>query len=247
MTRYPVIDFHSHILPKMDDGSKGTDMSLEMLQRMKNYGCDLVVSTSHYYRMNEDIPDFLARRTASYRHLCARIREEPEWNVPSIALGSEVAFFFGIESEENLGKLCIGDTDILLLEMPFAPWSIYEFNAVSALCYDRRFRVILAHYERFAEFQKGNEIYDRILELPVIVQINAESLQSKFGWNSKRWIRMFEEGRAKLLGTDAHNLTSRAPNLDIARETLRTKLSADVLDRIDEFGFRLLADGAHKR
>ncbi|MBQ3708567.1 MAG: capsular polysaccharide biosynthesis protein [Clostridia bacterium] len=247
MTRYPVIDFHSHILPKMDDGSKGTDMSLEMLQRMKNYGCDLVVSTSHYYRMNEDIPDFLARRTASYRHLCARIREEPEWNVPSIALGSEVAFFFGIESEENLGKLCIGDTDILLLEMPFAPWSIYEFNAVSALCYDRRFRVILAHYERFAEFQKGNEIYDRILKLPVIVQINAESLQSKFGWNSKRWIRMFEEGRAKLLGTDAHNLTSRAPNLDVARETLRTKLSADVLDRIDEFGFRLLADGAHKR
>ncbi len=247
MTRYPVIDFHSHSLPKIDDGSKSTAMSLEMLQRMKNYGCDLVVSTSHYYRKNEEISDFLERRTASYRHLCTRIREEPEWNVPSIALGSEVAFFFGIETDEDLGKLCIGDTDILLLEMPFAPWSVYEFNAVSALCYDRRFRVILAHYERFAEFQKGNEIYDRILELPVIVQINAESLQSKFGWNSKRWIRMFEEGRAQLLGTDAHNLTSRAPNLDLAREILRSKVSGDILARIDEFGFRLLADGAHKR
>ena len=85
MTRYPVIDFHSHILPKIDDGSKSTAMSLEMLQRMKNYGCDLVVSTSHYYRKNEEISDFLERRTASYRHLCTRIREEPEWTVPSIA------------------------------------------------------------------------------------------------------------------------------------------------------------------
>ena len=247
MTRYPVIDFHSHILPKMDDGSKSTDMSLEMLQRMKNYGCDLVVSTSHYYRKDEDIPDFLARRAASYKRLCQRIREELEWNVPSIALGAEVAFFFGIEEEENLGRLCIGDTNILLLEMPFAPWSTYEINAVSALCYDRRFRVILAHYERFAEFQKGNETYERILELPVIVQINAESLQSKFGWNSKRWIRMFEEGRAELLGTDAHNLTSRAPNLDLARETLRTKVSEDVLRRIDAFGFHLLSDGAQRK
>ena len=247
MTRYPVIDFHSHILPKMDDGSKSTDMSLEMLQRMKATGCDLVVSTSHYYRKNEEISDFLERRTASYCHLCTRIREEPEWNVPSIALGAEVAFFFGMEEEEDLAKLCIGDTDLLLLEMPFAPWSIYEINTVSALCYDRRFRVILAHYERFAEFQKGNEIYERILELPVIVQINAESLQSKFGWNSKRWLRMYEEGRAQLLGTDAHNLTSRAPNLDLARETIRTKISEEALARIDEYGFRLLADRAHKR
>ncbi len=247
MTRYPVIDFHSHILPKMDDGSKSTDMSLEMLQRMKNTGCDLVVSTSHYYRKDEEISAFLERRTASYLRLCTRIREEPEWNVPSIALGAEVAFFFGIEEERDLSKLCIGDTNLLLLEMPFAPWSIYEINAVSALCYDRGFRVILAHYERFAEFQKGNEIYDRILNLPVIVQINAESLQSKFGWNSKRWLRMFEEGRARLLGTDAHNLTSRPPNLDLARETLRTKVSEEVLAGIDEFGFRLLAERTHRR
>jgi hypothetical protein len=58
---------------------------------------------------------------------------------------------------------------------------------------------------------------------------------------------MYEEGRAQLLGTDAHNLTSRAPNLDLARETIRTKISEEALARIDEYGFRLLADRAHKR
>ena len=216
-------------------------MSFEMLRRMKRYGCDLVVSTSHYYRKDESIPAFLARRQASWHRLCETATGE---ELPSIALGAEVAFFFGIETEKDLGKLCIGDTDLLLLEMPFAPWTAYEMNAVSALCFDRKFRVILAHYERFAAFQKSNELYERILDLPVIVQINAESLTHRFA--SKKWLAMFEKGRAQLLGSDAHNLTSRPPNLDLGREAIRSRLSEETLRRIDRYGFRLLKEGAER-
>lgn len=38
--QYLTIDFHSHVLPSMDDGSQDSDMSVEMLRRMGEMGVD---------------------------------------------------------------------------------------------------------------------------------------------------------------------------------------------------------------
>ena len=62
-----VIDFHSHVLPGMDDGSKSVEMSLAMLHAMKAGRTDLVVASSHYYGHKESIDAFLKRRA----HACA--------------------------------------------------------------------------------------------------------------------------------------------------------------------------------
>ena len=40
-----MIDFHSHILPGMDDGSKSTQESLEMLDMLRAQGVDTVAAT----------------------------------------------------------------------------------------------------------------------------------------------------------------------------------------------------------
>ena len=44
-----IIDFHSHFLPGIDDGSKDTEMSLSMLSQMRASGVDAVIATSHFY------------------------------------------------------------------------------------------------------------------------------------------------------------------------------------------------------
>ena len=43
-----MIDFHSHILPEIDDGSKSYEESVEMLEEARRAGFDAVISTSHY-------------------------------------------------------------------------------------------------------------------------------------------------------------------------------------------------------
>jgi len=239
MDRLPVVDFHSHILPKMDDGSRSTEMSIEMLHRMKAGGTDIVVSTSHYYGHKEEIDSFLSRREASFR----RLSEALDDDCPEIRLGAEAAFYFGIEKEPELERLCIRGTNVLLLEMPFSAWTNYELNAVTSLCCDRDLTVVLAHYERFVDFQKNNEMLERILRLPLYVQINAETLLPMF--SRRRWLAMFREGRAHLLGSDAHNLTDRAPNLHEARSVLHKKLGDGALRRIDEIASSLLAAEAY--
>ena len=49
MERSGVIDFHSHVLPGIDDGSRDVEMSLAMLREMRAQGVDVCVATPHFY------------------------------------------------------------------------------------------------------------------------------------------------------------------------------------------------------
>ena len=65
-----MIDFHTHILPKMDDGSRGTEESLRMLREESSQGISAVVLTPHYYAEKET-PEEVAElfRTTGFSRL----------------------------------------------------------------------------------------------------------------------------------------------------------------------------------
>ena len=44
-----LIDFHTHILPRIDDGSGSSQESLELLALEKEQGVDRIVFTPHFY------------------------------------------------------------------------------------------------------------------------------------------------------------------------------------------------------
>ena len=52
-----MIDFHSHILPTIDDGSTGMDETINLIKEAKQAGFTKIISTSHYiegyYESNE--------------------------------------------------------------------------------------------------------------------------------------------------------------------------------------------------
>ena len=43
-----MIDFHNHILPNIDDGSKSLEMTINMLREAEKQGITDVVNTTHY-------------------------------------------------------------------------------------------------------------------------------------------------------------------------------------------------------
>ena len=44
-----MIDFHTHILPGIDDGAKDVSVSAAMLEMEKEQGVNEIVLTPHYY------------------------------------------------------------------------------------------------------------------------------------------------------------------------------------------------------
>lgn len=88
----------------------------------------------------------------------------------------------------------------MLLEMPFVTWSDSVVQEVRDLIEKRHFHIILAHIERFLQIP-GNKPYVRqILELPVTVQVNAETLLD-FRQKGKM-LKMFKKGQAHIIGSD---------------------------------------------
>lgn len=224
--RYPVVDLHTHILPQMDDGSRSVEMSLELLRNLRKQGATVVCCTSHYYAMQESIDRYVERRKAAFNALFPKM----DRSMPSLVLGAEVAWFRNM-SRYDLKPLCLGEGRTLLLEMPFSDWSQQVVEEVISLVLDRDYRIILVHPERFC-FSKGNRRYlERLAELPIAFQVNADTF---LDWRTrKQGLSLLETTRFPLLGSDTHNLTSRAPHLGKAREIIEKKLGKEFLQRIE--------------
>lgn len=144
-----VIDFHSHILPGIDDGARNLETSLAMLRQVSSQGVDYMIATPHFYASHDRVDAFLNRREDAYNSLKEAVHKESLSDVPQILTGSEVAFFDGISKAELIEDLTIQNTRVLLLEMPFAPWTSQNIHEVEVLVRDRGFNVLIAHLERF--------------------------------------------------------------------------------------------------
>ncbi len=214
-----MIDFHTHVLPGMDDGSDSVEMSLSMLKRMGT-ATDTVVATPHFYLDKESIDSFLQRRKAAFDALHACMDE----TMPHMLLGAEVLFFEELSYLENVRELAIGATNYLLLEMPFSPWSNRTFNALYNLIAKCGLVPIIAHVERYLSLQDPQKI-ERLFSMEILIQMNASYLLQRS--TRRKALQFLKKNQVHLLGSDCHNLTSRPPDLAEAYALLEKKLGPE--------------------
>lgn len=218
-------------MPQIDDGSDSVETSARMLQSMAEHGVQSVCATPHFYRERMDVDTFLERRAAAWQKLQPAIQSVPV----SVVLAAEVAYYSGISEEKDLQRLCVEGTHTLLLEMPYSDWNSFQIDEVMSLAWDSGFDVVLVHPERLAT-GTNNRWLDRLYSLSM--QVNAGALRH---WRTRKGALEILENTAKpLLGSDCHNLKSRAPNLWEGRNVVERKLGRDFLAEMDENARALL-------
>ena len=227
-----MIDWHSHILPGMDDGSKDAAESVSMLGMQASQGVQTVVATPHFYANDETIDSFLERRSKAMEDLKAQLPE----NAPKILMGAEVRYYQGISRLEGLKKLTVEGSKLLLLEMPRGVWTESMVRELVELSGKSSVRIVLAHVERYMKLQKQS-VWDRIMESGILMQVNANFFTS---FASKRKaLTLLEGGVVQFIGSDCHNTTTRPPLLGKAFEIIRKKLGDDYLDQMKQYGYSL--------
>lgn len=217
-------DFHAHLLPGIDDGSDCVETSLAMLDMWRRQGIGRVCATPHFDGERTTPERFLRRRDDAWRALRAAMDAEH----PEILLGAEVSFFSGISGAEDLPRLCLAGTDLLLLEMPFVRWTDRMLEEVADI---RRRGVVpvAAHLERYLALNPRRTIR-RFLEMDILVQCNAAFFLS-FRTAGKA-LSLLRTEKVHFLGSDAHNITSRPPNLRAALDRIERKLGPAAIDRL---------------
>lgn len=228
-----MIDFHSHFLPNIDDGSSSVEESIAMLRASYDYGVDVMCATPHFRAQKESPASFLKRRDEAFNRLPKDLD-----GVPQILLGAEVYYFDGISRSESVKDLRLQGTDYILIEMPFTRWSENVVKDVCSIKNRLHLTPYLAHIERYLKYQKGTNYIETIMESGALIQSNA-AFFLEFSTSHKA-MKMLKNDEINLLASDTHNMGVRKPDLGPAREKIEKKLGRGVLDRVDNLGREII-------
>jgi protein-tyrosine phosphatase len=212
-------EHHCHILPQIDDGSRSVEMSLKMIGMMRAQGVNEIFATPHFYAHREkDIASYLAKRQAAFQKLA-----DADASNASIRLGAEVAIEHGISQMKGIEQLRLGDTDYILLELPYGSFSHWQLEEINEIACEYGLTPIIAHIHRYLDDYSRDEM-DEVLRTDAVFQINNEAFGNH---KEKKFVKsLIRDGYPYLFGSDAHNLDDRRPNWDL----LKKKVRQDVLD-----------------
>jgi len=235
-------DIHTHILPQNDDGSTSSAESLEMLQALYSQGVSRVALTPHFKANGDEPARFFKRRNTSASRLLERLNELSKRDasaakrIPDIYLGAEVTFFNAMSNVDELSDMCLSGTRYLLVEMPFEKWTVSMIEELYLLSSKQNIIPIIAHVDRYFGYF-SDDILDDMISNGVKVQVNAEAFLSF--WYRRRALGLLSSGKVNFIGSDAHNMGSRAPNIDKAVAEIEKKLGKDALEQIIKNGDEL--------
>ena len=233
-----VIDFHTHILPFVDDGSDSLETSLEMLRMLNEQGVKRVVATPHFYA-NHDLPENFLEKRAEAKNKFLKYIEAYD-NLPDVSVGAEVYFFEGISVCEYLSDMAIENTKYIMVEMPFKHWSDRNLQELAGIYQKRGLTPIIAHIDRYIRPFGYKKLFDRLENLPVIIQVNASFFTNKA---TRRFaLSLFRQGRIQLIGSDCHNLTSRKPNISEALQIIERFLGNKAISHINYFEHKIISE-----
>ena len=221
-------DFHSHCLPNIDDGANDLKTSLAMLRASAKQGVKRVVATPHFYIGQHSVEEFLKDRQKAYDEIKPHLTK----GMPEVLLGAEVLIREGI-SRHDLRPLCLQDTDILLVEMPFAPPPYWLLEELEALVNEQGLTLMFAHLDRYLAWYSNNQ-FDMLMDLPdAIMQVNADSVADKRFFPSL--LRHLPNTHRMVLGSDMHNTKDRISRMEKAMKVLSKKREGRLwLERIEQ-------------
>jgi len=227
------IDFHTHILPGIDDGARDVNMSLKMLSTLQKQGVGVVAVTPHLYWHRQPLSEFILNRQEALNVLLANQYE----GMPIIVPGAEVYIEHGIRYED-VRPLCYADTNYILLELPYSNYQNWFLEEVYHLCLTRSVIPVFAHLDRYIDMYSENAMEEILDYQDAVIQINQEAILD--GEHRNTVLKWIKEGRPVVFGSDCHDLKYRTSRELCLQAILKSKLGKDWLEDYEKFTLNLI-------
>lgn len=224
-----MIDFHTHILPNVDDGAKNIEDTYRLLEEAKKAGFDSVISTSHY--MEEYYEVGVEKREQLIKEISEELLNK---NIDlKLYLGNEIYITENIVTLLKEKKATtINDTKYVLFEFPLNTKPMNMFDII----YDMlgyKIIPILAHPERYSFIQKDPDIVYDLIEAGVLMQVNYGSILGMYGESAKFIARkLFENDMVHFLGSDVHRVNSVYKKVPEALEKIIEIIGEEKLEEL---------------
>jgi protein-tyrosine phosphatase len=202
-------DIHAHILPDVDDGSQGWEMTLEMCRLAQQDGIAYIVASPHANeRFSFDRP--------RYQAMLDYLQEQ----FPAIQFSLGCDFNCSYDNVEdavkNPSRYTIGDSVFVLTEFNAfaAPRQIIEVVSVLGMA---GIVCIVTHPERMPLIAQFPDFPEQLVQAGALIQITANALTGFWGRRvQKAAERLLKKGLVFVIASDAHDTTGRTPILSEA-------------------------------
>lgn len=226
-----MVDFHTHILPDMDDGVDTAKEAAQILSVLYQNGFTDVVLSSHYYSNREDMKEYLSRRSSSFAVLKAALEG---YTVPRLHLGAEVYLTSLLFNNTDLSPLTLnGKGAYMLTELPYDQKLAATTAAnLERLVYVRGITPVLAHIERYPYLLDRKELLP-LLEMGCRVQINFRAFTVPA--YKRKLKKLVKYGLIDALGTDVHSANGFKQEIAMCVSAVKENYGAEFLYGISNY------------
>lgn len=224
-----MIDFHTHIIPNIDDGSRSIEETFNLIKEAKEVGFDGIVLTSHYIEnyYETDAPE---------RDVWVKAISD---NLKSTGIETDLYLANEIYLSENMMNLLIegkastiNNSSYVLFEMPLNVEPMNLYDVIYSL-QENKIIPVLAHPERYSFVQKEPELINDLIEKGVLMQANYGSILGQYGEKAEIIVRkFFEANMIHFLGSDVHRQNTIYKRIPKALNEIRDIVGAEKLEEL---------------
>ena len=220
-----MIDFHSHILPNIDDGSRSLEQSIEIVNEAKNAGFTKIISTSHY------LEDYYECEEQERAKLLKQLQD----NVQGIELylGNEIYITDNmIQLIKDKKASTINNSRYVLFEFPLSTKAMNDKEVIYRLI-EQGYVPVVAHPERYKNVQEDPKYIEDLAEMGALFQANYGSIIGMYGDKAKKTLKyLLKNGLICFFGSDVHRPEQVYDKMPKILKKLRKILSEEELEQL---------------
>lgn len=231
-----MIDFHSHILPGIDDGSRNLEQSIQIINEAKNAGFTKIISTSHYmenyYECNEEKRKKLLEQV-----------QKSTYGI-ELYLGNEIYITNNIVQLLKNGQASsINNSKYVLFEFPLTQTKPMNDKEVIYRLVENGYIPIIAHPERYPFVQANPKYLFELSDMGALFQANYGSIIGMYGIKAKRTLkRLLKENLISFFGSDVHRTNQVYIKMPQILKKLKRILSDDKIREFTEINPQKVLD-----
>lgn len=222
-----MIDFHSHILPNIDDGSTSIGETINLIEEASKVGFTGIISTSHY------IQGYYEFDCYERNQLLDIVQNKIQSDNLELYLGSEIYFSSEIiDLIKDKKASTINNTRYLLFELPMNTKPLFVKELVYELI-QNGYRPIIAHPERYSYVQDEINYVRELANLGTLFQANYGSVLGMYGNDAKKTLKkLLKDDLISFLGSDVHRTGQIYPKIPKALKKINKIVSTEKLEKL---------------
>lgn len=217
-----MIDFHSHIVYSVDDGSETIENSIDILKKAEKAGFKSIILTPHY------MENYYEYSVEQIKEKIKKLKEKCIKENININLFQANEIYINNNIPDLLQKKVvssINNSRYVLMELPMNNEPINLLEVIYSLIENKKVPII-AHPERYSYVQENPNKLLELIENGVLFQASYGSILGQYGKEIQKTVKkLIKNNFIHFLGSDVHKTGHIYENIEEINKQLRKIIS----------------------